>query len=140
MTELNRGRIIGSRLTQIGHSNSSEPEFILEGIGPATFRAHFLRLDSGIVLDVFTAEITVADVDEFPLPGKTDGLPVSDLLGRQLTAIWIDNASSPIIILDDDIYLRDANDGVYGNPLRAGFLATDYTDAERSEFTAYWTE
>ena len=138
MSELPRDRIIGSRLIEIGHSEFSEPEFIRQGIGPATFRSHYLRLDSGIVLDMFVAEVTISDVGTFPMPGETSGLDPSAVLGRRISAIWSDDTSSAIVVLDDDTYLRDANDGCYGNPLHAGRVGDDYTPQQVAEFTDYW--
>ncbi|WP_417738924.1 hypothetical protein [Rosistilla oblonga] len=138
MSELPRDRIIGSRLIEIGHSAFSEPEFVQQGIGPATFRSHYLRLDTGIVLDLFVAELTISDVDTFPMPGETSGLRPSAVLGRRISVIWSDDTSSPLVAFDDGTYLRDANDGFYGNPLHAGHIADDYTPQERAEFIDYW--
>ena len=132
--------ILNSRLMQIGHSPMSNPVFILEGIGPAVFRSHFLRLESGIVLDLFIAELTLASLSDMVCNGTTDGIPVDELIGRTVPHVWRDNTYSCIIILDGSIYLKDANDGVYGNPLRAGWLNQDYSDSERAEFTDFWTE
>lgn len=140
MSKLPCHRIVGSRLTEIGHSKYTRPEFILEGIGPATFRSHFLRLDSGVVLDLFTAEITLSDVSSFPMKGETDGIHVADLVGRTITHLWRDDVMSSLVILDNELYLCDANDGCYGNPLRAGVVADDYSADELKEFTDYWTE
>ena len=140
MADLPPDRILGTRLIEIGHSRYSEPEFIAEGLGPAVFRSHFLRIDSGLVLDLFTAEIMLAEIDSFPMPGETEGIAVAELIGRTITDVWRDNVCSPLIVLDKNIYLRDANDGVYGNPLRAGVILDDYSPDERNEFTNYWTE
>ena len=140
MANLPKRRILNSLLEEIGHSHPTKPEFVLEGIGPAEFRSHYLRLDSGVVLDLFTAELSVASRDEMVCPGRTAGIPVEDLIGKTVTGVWNDDTCSCIIILDNDVYLKDANDGVYGNPLRAGWIAEDYTDDQRQEFTDYWTE
>ena len=139
MSELPKDRIIGSRLIEIGHSAYSDPEFVLEGIGPAQFRAHFLRLDSGLVLDLFVAGVTLADIDTFPMPGETTGVDAAALIGRRITSILNDDALSPIVVLDDGTYLRDANDGGYGNPLYAGHVESDYDAGQRTEFTDFWS-
>ncbi|WP_153555657.1 hypothetical protein [Roseimaritima sediminicola] len=140
MANLSKRRILNSRLAQIGHSRTSKPEFVLEGIGPAEFRSHYLQLESGLVLDLFTAELSVASSDQMVCPGETDGIPVDDLIGRMVTGVWNDDTCSCIVILDNDIYLKDSNDGVYSNPLRAGWIFEDYTEDQRQEFTDYWTE
>ena len=64
MANLPKRRILNPRLEQLGHSRPSKPKFVLEGIGPAEFRSHYLRLESGVVLDLFTAELKK--------PSKTD--------------------------------------------------------------------
>ena len=112
MANLPKRRILNSRLAEIGHSRSSKPEFALEGIGPAEFRSHYLRLESGVVLDLFTAELTVASGDAIVCAGETAGIPVEELVGRSVTGVWNDDTFSCIVILDNDIYLKDANDGV----------------------------
>ncbi|TWT55354.1 hypothetical protein [Allorhodopirellula solitaria] len=140
MATLPKRRILDSRLAQIGHSHPSKPEFVLEGIGPAEFRSHYLRLESGVVLDLFIAELSVASRDEMVCSGETDGIPCEELIGRTVTGVWNDDTCSCIVILDNDIYLKDANDGVYGNPLRAGWIVGDYSGDQRQEFTDYWTE
>ena len=113
---------------------------MLEGIGPAEFRSHFLELESGVVLDLSTAELSVASRAEMVCPGEADGIPVEELIGRTVTDVWNDDTCSCIIILDNQIYLKDANDGVHGNPLRAGWIVEDYTNDQRQAFTDYWTE
>ncbi|QDS92229.1 hypothetical protein FF011L_09660 [Roseimaritima multifibrata] len=140
MANLPKQRILDSRLTQISHSHPTKPEFVLKGIGPAEFRSHYLRLESGVVLDLFTAELTVATSDEMVCAGETDGIPVDALIGRTVTGVWNDDTGSCIVVLDHEIYLKDSNDGAYGNPLRAGLIVNDYTEDQRLEFTDYWTE
>ncbi|MGI9497008.1 MAG: hypothetical protein ACR2NK_13195 [Mariniblastus sp.] len=139
MTQLPRNQIIGAKLKHIGHSNYSEPEFVIEGIGPASFRSHFITLDSGIVLDLFTAEITIPVDPMIDMPGETEGIPVERLIGLTVTALRRDDVFSSLIILDHNIFLRDDNDGATGNSLLAGQLA-DYSSEELSEFVDYWTE
>ncbi|MFK7818937.1 MAG: hypothetical protein AB8G99_09465 [Planctomycetaceae bacterium] len=139
MSELPQERIIGSRLLEIGHSTYSEPEFVLAGIGPAQFRSHFLRLDSGIVLDLFVADVTLADIDTFPRPGETTGINATSLIGRRINSLFNDDSMSPIVVFDGGLYLRDAHDGCYGNPLYAGHVETDYDAEQRAEFTHFWS-
>jgi hypothetical protein len=139
MPELPPDRIIGSRLLEIGHSTYSEPEFVLAGIGPAQFRSHYLRLDSGLVLDLFVADVSLADIDTFPMPGETTGIDASSMIGRRINSVLCDDSMSPIVVLDDGFYLRDANDGCYGNPLHAGRVDTDYDAEQRAAFTDFWS-
>ncbi len=138
MSALNREDIIGAHLTEIGHSAYSEPEFVVEGIGPAQFRAHYLRLDSGLVLNLFTMDVFLAKVDDIEIPAQTDGIPPNELIGRQGTRLVKDESDFALVIMDDSIYLLDANDDFYGNPLRAGFLADDYTTDQQDQFVDYW--
>ena len=138
-TVLPRNMIIGAKLASIGHSRYSVPEFVIEGIGPASFRSHYIALDSGIILDLFTAQISIPTNAKIEMPGETDGIPVEQLLGRSVTALMRDDEYSSLILLDHDIFLRDDNDGATGNPLLAGKL-TDYPDGALSEFIDYWTE
>lgn len=71
--------------------------------------------------------------------GQTDGISVEDLIGRTITNVWNDDTSSCILILDDEIYLKEAKDGCYGIPLHAGYVIEDYDESERTQFTDYWT-
>ena len=132
--------VVGNRIERIGHSQPSDPTFVLDGIGPAQFRAHYLLLSNGVVLDLFTAELTLSTIDKMVSVGQTDGIPVADLIGRTITDVWNDDTSSCILILDQEIYLKDANDGCYGNPLHAGYVVEDYDESERAQFTDYWTD
>ncbi len=135
-----RDQVVGSRIVRIGHSDYSEPKFVIEGIGPAVFRSHFVLLDNGLVLDLFTAELTLSDETAMRMTGETEGLPVSQLVGRSITDVWRDDVFSCILIIDNSLYLKDANDGAYGNPLRAGLIADDYSENAIAEFVDYWTE
>jgi hypothetical protein len=140
MDELPRKRILGAIVIAIGHSRYSEPTWIVEGIGPARFRSHYIVLDSGLVLDLFTAEITVSDGTQLEMEGMTDGIPIREIIGRKVTALVRDDTSSALIILDQSLFLKDANDAFYGNPLHAGYLGDEYTTEELSHFVDYWTE
>lgn len=140
MPNLPKRKILSSRLAQIGHSWPRKPEFVLEGIGPAEFRSHYLLLESGVVLDLFSAELSVASAQDMVCPGETDGIPVNQLVGRTVTGVWNDDTYSCILILDGSIYLKDSNDGVFANPLRAGKIVEDFTEDQRQEFTDYWTD
>lgn len=140
MRDLPKDAVIGARIIEICHSPASEPQFVLEGIGPASFRSHFLRLESGLVVDLFVAEITRASISRLPCPGETDGIPIEDVIGRTITRVWRDDTHSCLVVLNGGIYLRDANDGVYGNSLYAGWVEQDYDHGARQEFTDYWTE
>lgn len=131
-------RVVGQSLVGIVHSPYSEPEFIVEGIGPASFRSHYLTLGNGLVLDLFIAELTVGSLPGEAMPGETDGIALGELLGRVVTAVVLDNTASVLLVLDN-IFLKDANDGIYGNPLLAGRLAENYTEAEQASFVDYWT-
>lgn len=135
-----REQVLGARIVRIGHSNYSKPEFVIQGIGPASFRSHYVVLDNGLVLDLFTAELTRSDETAIRMNGETDGLPVQQLVGKAITDVWRDDVYSCILFVDNAKHLKDANDGAYGNPLRAGVLAIDYTASEMAEFVDYWTE
>jgi hypothetical protein len=135
-----RDQVLGARITRIGHSNDSEPQFVIEGIGPASFRSHYVVLDNGLVLDLFTAELTLSDETAIQMTGETNGVPIAQLIGKTITDVWRDDVFSCILILDDLLYLKDANDGVYGNPLHAGVISVDYSESDMAEFVDYWTE
>ncbi|HWE40486.1 MAG TPA: hypothetical protein VG406_28320 [Isosphaeraceae bacterium] len=135
-----RDRVVGQPLVGIAHSTYSEPEFIVEGIGPASFRVHYLLLGNGLVLDLFIAELTVASLPDGATPGETDGIAPGELLGRRIAAVVRDETGAVLVILDGAIFLKDANDGFYGNPLLAGRLEEHYTKAERVSFVDYWTD
>jgi hypothetical protein len=132
--------VIGASVVAIGHSAYSQPEFIIEGLGPAVFRSHFVSLSSGVVLELFTGGINRAQATDVKMTGETIGLPVEQVIGRTVSALARDDVHSALIILDDELFLRDANDGFSGNRLHAGRLSEQYTDAERQEFLNYWTE
>jgi hypothetical protein len=132
--------IIDAKLIGVEHSHYSAPTFIVEGIGPAAFRSHFLLLETGIVLDLFTSEITLATLRHETMPGETIGIPLNELLGLRITALVLDDALSSLVILDGIFFLKDANDGFYGNPLLAGKLKEGYSAEELSGFVDYWTE
>jgi len=135
-----REQVLGARITRIGHSNYSEPEFVIEGIGPASFRSHYVVLDNGLVLDLFTAKLTLSDETAIQMTGETDGVPIEQLIGKTITDVWRDDVFSCILILDDSLYLKDANDGAYGNPLHAGVISVEYSESDMAEFVDYWTE
>ena len=139
MSQLPHDQIIGAKVTHIGHSSYSEPTFVIEGIGPASFRSHFISLESGVILNLFTAEITVAEEPQIEMMGETVGIPVDQIIGQKVTALQRDDTFSSLIILNHEVFLHDGNDGATGNPLEAGRL-TDYTPEELSEFVDYWTE
>ena len=135
-----REQVVGARIIRIGHSNYSKPEFVIEGIGPASFRSHYVVLDNGLVLDLFTAQLTISDEAAIQMIGETDGLPVQQLIETSITDVWRDDVFSCILILDNSLYLKDANDGAYGNPLHAGVIAVEYSESNIAEFVDYWTE
>jgi hypothetical protein len=135
-----REQVLGARITRIGHSNYSKPEFVIEGIGPASFRSHYVVLDNGLVLDLFTAKVTLSAETAIRMIGETEGVPIEQLIGRSITDVWRDDVFSCILILDGSLYLKDANDGAYGNPLHAGVISDDYSESDMTEFVDYWTE
>ncbi|MFM8174109.1 MAG: hypothetical protein ACKN81_11255 [Pirellulaceae bacterium] len=140
MASPTRQQVLGAKITRIGHSNYSSPEFVIEGIGPASFRSHYVVLDNGLVLDLFTAYLTLCDETAIQMVGETTGVPVERLIGRSITDVWRDDVFSCLLILDDSLYLKDANDGAYGNPLHAGVICDEYSKSEMGEFVDYWTE
>jgi hypothetical protein len=135
-----REQVLGARITRIGHSNYSRPEFVIEGIGPASFRSHYVVLDNGLVLDLFTAELTLSDETAIQMEGETSGVPIEQLIGKTITDVWRDDVFSCIVILDNSLYLKDANDGAYGNPLHAGVISAEYSEGDMAEFVDYWSE
>lgn len=140
MVSPTREQVLGNRITRIGHSKYSEPEFVIEGIGPASFRSHYVVLNNGLVLDLFTAELTLSDETAIQMTGETDGVPIEQLIGKTITDVCRDDVFSCILILGDSLYLKDANDGVYGNPLHAGVVSVEYSESDMVEFVDYWTE
>ena len=140
MSSPTRQQVLGARITRIGHSNYSKPEFVIDGIGPASFRSHYVLLDNGLVLDLFTAQLTLSDEAAIQMMGETEGLPVQQLIGKLITDVWRDDVFSCILILENSLYLKDANDGAYGNPLHAGVITMEYSEGNIAEFVDYWTE
>jgi hypothetical protein len=138
-TSIPRDSVVGATLQAIRHSPYSEPVFVLEGIGPATFRSHYLVLSTGIVLELSTGGILVLPLPADSTRGETIGLPVSDVLGKRITSMALDDIEAPVVILDGGLFLKDANDGCYGNPLFAGRIESEYDQAERRTFVDYWT-
>lgn len=140
MVSPTREQVLGAQIARIGHSGYSKPDFVIEGIGPASFRSHYVVLDNGLVLDLFTAELTLSEESAIQMIGETDGVPVEQLIGRSITHVWRDDVFSCILILDEVLYLKDANDGAYGNPLHAGVISDEYSECDMAEFVDYWTE
>lgn len=134
-----RANVIGQRLIAVNHSQYSEPEFILQGIGPAAFRGHYLTLENGLILDLFIAKLSVAVLPADTMPGETTGLQLADVLGRQIDAVVCDDCGTVLLVFAGGIFLKDANDGCYGNPLFAGRLSDHYNDIELAAFTDYWS-
>ncbi len=97
-------------------------------------------LDNGLVLDLFTAELTLSDETAIQMTGETDGVPIGQLIGKTITDVWLDDVFSCILIIDDSLYLKDANDGAYGNPLDAGVISVEYSESDMAQFVDYWTE
>ncbi|HWE40262.1 MAG TPA: hypothetical protein VG406_27165 [Isosphaeraceae bacterium] len=146
-TEPRPDLILGQPLVGIAHSPYSEPEFILEGIGPARFRTHYLSLANGVVLNLFTAELFVTSLPADVMPGETSGLAPLEVLGRRVVTVarddvyaTIDDVYATIIVLEGGLFLKDNNDGCYGNPLLAGRLSECYTQEGLGEFLDYWSE
>jgi len=106
----------------------------------ASLRSHYVVLDNGLVLDLFTAELTLSDETAIQRTGETDGVPIGQLIGKTITDVWLDDVFSCILIIDDSLYLKDANDGAYGNPLDAGVISVEYSESDMAQFVDYWTE
>ncbi len=135
-----REQVVGQTLVGIAHSPYSAPEFIIEGIGPARFRTHYLTLSNGLVLDLFVAEVLTTSLPRKLMKGETSGLPPRELIGRCIIAVDRDHESSPLVILEGWLFLKDGHDGCYGNPLLAGRLEECYTVDQLSKFVDYWDE
>lgn len=80
---------------------------MIEGIGPASFRSHYVVLDNGLVLDLFTAELTLSDETAIQMEGETSGVPIEQLIGKTITDVWRDDVFSCIVILDNSLYLKE---------------------------------
>jgi len=139
MKEIERAEVIGAKIIEIGHSNYTEPEPHCNGGAQGAYRAHYLRLNSGLAIDLFTADITIAEIDTFPMPGETDGIPSKHLLDRTITEVCKDLSDSCFVVLDHRIYLLDANHGFHKNPLHAGILFYEYESKELAAIRDYWT-
>jgi hypothetical protein len=137
MTKLPRERILGAAVAGVGHSRYSEPTSIIEGIGPARFRSHYITLDSGLVLELSVAGVTVSNPACVEMQGESEGIAPQELIGRRVTALFRDDLFAPIIVLDDTVFLKDDNDGCYGNPLHAGYLKEEYSAEQVSQFVNY---
>lgn len=87
MTELVKHDIVGRLIKRIGHSRLSDPKFVFDGIGPVQFRSHYVLLNNGVVIDLFTAELSLSSVDKMVHDGETNGISVDPLLGRTITAV-----------------------------------------------------
>ena len=97
-------------------------------------------LDNGLVLDLFTAELTLSDETAIQMTGETDGVPIAQLIGKTITDVWLDDVFSCMLIIGDSLYLKDAHDGAYGNPLHAGVISVEYSESDMAQFVDYWTE
>ena len=106
----------------------------------ASLRSHYVVLDNGLVLDFLTAELTLSDETALQMTGETDGVPIAQLIGKTITDVWLDGVFSCILIIDDSLYRKDANDGAYGNPLHAGVISVEYSESDMAQFVDYWTE
>jgi hypothetical protein len=92
------------------------------------------------VLDLFTAELFTTALPADATPGETSGLEPRELLGRRVVAVARDDVYSTVIVLEGGLFLKDDNDGCYGNPLLAGRLVECYTEEGLGGFTDYWSE
>jgi hypothetical protein len=132
-------QVVGQTLVGFAHSPYSEPEFVVEGIGPSSFRTHFLFLGNGLVIELFVAEITVSSETKGTMPGETVGIPSYELLGGRIVAVVRDDTESGVVILEGGLFLTDDNDGFYGNPLRAGRLSAQKTPENLLQLVCYWS-
>jgi len=46
---------------------------------------------------------------------------------------------SPLVLVQGDFFLKDDNNGLYGNPLLVDRIDLAYSDEERGEFRDFWT-
>lgn len=140
MTKPNREQVIGQVLVGIAHSRYSEPEFIVQGIGPATFRSHFLVLANGLVIELSVAGIEIGEVPLDAMECETFGLSPDSLFRRTLTAVVKDDVGTPIVVLEGAILVWDGHDAFCSNPLAAGTIAdfAKYNHRDVDEFFDYW--
>jgi hypothetical protein len=96
-------------------------------------------LSAGIILELRVSEILMSVMPIDTTPGETKGCALTEVLGQRVTAVAIDDVASPIVVLEGGLFLKDANDGCYGNPLLAGSLEAEYDSAQRREFLDFWT-
>src|SRR5688572_10721435 len=104
--EPDRTAMIGQTVVGIAHTPYSKPEFIVQGIGPASFRGHFVTLGNGITLDLFTAEITIASLPVESMAGETEGISFAQIIGRRIVEVVHDHVASSLIILEGGIFLK----------------------------------
>jgi hypothetical protein len=111
--------------------------------GPGRF--YYLVMDNGVVFSPM--EMSLEAVPDDAEPTETIGIPMADLLNRRIKALARDDLfgplvilSAPLVILEGGLFLKDHNDGFYGNWLDADFLSKKYAPEELKGFIDYWTE
>jgi ribA/ribD-fused uncharacterized protein len=134
-----RYAVVGATLQAVRHTPYYEPVFVVNGLGPASFRDHFLVLSTGIVVNLFVAEMTIVDLPAITTPGETTGIPVGELLGKRIVGVALDDVSSPIVVLEGNVYLKDDHDAFYSSPLVAAPIEEAYDAAARQVFVDHWT-
>jgi hypothetical protein len=141
MKKPSREQVVGQVLVGIAHSRYSEPEFIVQGIGPASFRSHYLVLANGLVIELSVAGIEISAVPLDAMECETVGLSPDDLFSRSIAAVVKDDVGRPIVVLDGAILVWDGHDAFYRNPLAAGTIAdfATYNHYGAEEFFDYWT-
>ena len=79
------------------------------------------------------------------MPAETNGIEPSELIGRRIASVLLDDTESAVVMLEGGLYLIDANDAFYGNPLEAKHISeyeklrAYYSESDRASFTDYWT-
>jgi hypothetical protein len=95
-------------------------------------------MDNGVVISPM--EMTLEALPDDAEPTETIGIPMADLLNRRINAIVRDDLFGPLVILEGGLFLKDHNDGFYGNWLDAELLSKKYAPEELKGFIDYWTE
>ncbi len=130
--------VLGAILKEIRQSESSRPEWVVEGIGPASFRTHFLRLDTGIDLDLSVGGVTAAIRPPITRAGEVGGLRLGCVLGRRIIGLALDDCGAPLVVLEGGVFLKDVVD-FDGNVLLVERIATTYSRDELAQFRDYWS-
>jgi hypothetical protein len=100
-----RNQVVETRFVRIGHSQYSEPRFVIEGSGPASSRSHFTEYRQWTSARSFHSSLSIASREFIITPGETEGIPMAGLPGKSIADVWRDDVSPNILILGQTYYL-----------------------------------